>query len=155
MRRGAKPGKAKVEPKQSGARKSRKNEGSGVRQLQKRLAEALKREAEGLEQQTATSEILQVISSSPMDVQPTFEAIAASARRLCEAAHGMVFRFGGELIHPAAHDNLSPDRLDAIRSVFPIPPARGSVTARAILTRALGHGRDRRARAKAAGPDVW
>ena len=50
MRRGAKPGKAKVEPKQSGARKSRKNEGSGVRQLQKRLAEALKREAEALEQ---------------------------------------------------------------------------------------------------------
>src|SRR6266852_3492026 len=144
MRRGAKPGKAKVEPKQSGARKSRKNEGSGVRQLQKRLAEALKREAEVLEQQTATSEILQVISSSPTDVQPTFEAIAASARRLCEAAHGMVFRFDGELLHLAAHDNLGPDGLDAIRSVFPIPPGRGSVTARAILTRALVHVRDRR-----------
>jgi signal transduction histidine kinase len=137
MRREAKPGKAKVEPKQSGARKSRKNEGSGVRQLQKRLAEAL-------EQQTATSEILQVISSSPTDVQPTFEAIAARARRLCEAAHGMVFRFDGELLHLAAHDNLGPDGLDAIRSVFPIPPGRGSVTARAILTRALVHVRDRR-----------
>jgi len=99
---------------------------------------------EALEQQTATSEILQVISSSPTDVQPTFEAIAASARRLCEAAHGMVFRFDGELIHLAAHDNLGPDRLDAIRSVFPIPPGRGSVTARAILTRALVHVRDRR-----------
>ena len=144
MRRGAKPGKAKVEPKQSGARKSRKNEGSGVRQLQKRLAEALRRDAEALEQQTATSEILQVISSSPTDVQPTFEAIAASARRLCEAAHGMVFRFDGELLHLAAHDNLGPDGLDAIRSVFPIPPGRGSVTARAILTRALVHVRDRR-----------
>jgi two-component system, NtrC family, sensor kinase len=99
---------------------------------------------EALEQQTATSEILQVISSSPTDVQPTFEAIAASARRLCEAAHGMVFRFDGELIHLAAQDNLGPDRLDAIRSVFPIPPGRGSVTARAILTRALVHVRDRR-----------
>src|SRR5262249_26344915 len=51
---------------------------------------------ESLEYQTATSEILRVISSSPTDVQPTFEAIAGSARRLCEAAQGMVFRFDGE-----------------------------------------------------------
>src|SRR5262249_24907828 len=60
---------------------------------------------ETLEQQTATGEILRVTSSSPTDVQPTFDAIAASARRLCEAANGMVFRFDGELIHLAAHDN--------------------------------------------------
>ena len=99
---------------------------------------------ESLDQQTATSEILQVISSSPTDVQPTFEAIATNARRLCEAAHAMVFRFDGELIHLAAHDNLGPERLAAIQSVFPIPPGRRSVTARAILTRALVHVRDRR-----------
>ena len=99
---------------------------------------------EALEQQTATSEILRVISSSPTDVQPTFEAIAASSRRLCEAAHGMVFRFDGELIHLAAHDNLGREQLDALRSVFPIRPGRGSVTARAILTRSLVHVRDRR-----------
>ena len=99
---------------------------------------------ESLDQQTATSEILQVISSSPTDVQPTFESIATNARRLCEAAHAMVFRFDGELIHLAAHDNLGPGRLAAIQSVFPIPPGPGSVTARAILTRALVHVRDRR-----------
>jgi len=99
---------------------------------------------EALEQQTATSEILRVISSSPTDVQPTFEAIAASSRRLCEAAHGMVFRFDGDLIHLAAHDNLGTEQLDAVRSVFPIRPGRGSVTARAILTRSLVHVRDRR-----------
>ena len=99
---------------------------------------------DALEQQTATSEILRVISSSPTDVQPTFEAIAASSRRLCEAAHGMVFRFDGDLVHLAAHDNLSTEQLDAVRSVFPIRPGRGSVTARAILTRSLVHVRDRR-----------
>jgi two-component system, NtrC family, sensor kinase len=99
---------------------------------------------ESLDQQTATSEVLKVISTSPTDVQPTFDAIAASARALCEASHGMVFRFDGELIHLAAHDNLAPDQLDVIRSVFPLPPGRGSVTARAILTRALVHVRDRR-----------
>jgi GAF domain-containing protein len=108
------------------------------------LTEAHATVTEALEQQTATSEILRVISSSPTDVQPTFEAIAASSRRLCEAAHGMVFRFDGDLIHLAAHDNLGTEQLDALRSVFPIRPGRGSVTARAILTRSLVHVRDRR-----------
>src|SRR5262249_1564171 len=99
---------------------------------------------EALDQQTATSEILRVISSSPTDVQPTFEVIAKSARRLCNAAHGMVFRFDGELIHLAAHDNLEPEQLEAVRSIFPIPPGRQSVTARAILSGSLVHVRDRR-----------
>ena len=99
--------------------------------------------SEALEQQTATSEILRVISSSPTDVQPTFEAIATSARRLCEAAHGMVFRFDGALIHLTAHDNLEPEQLEAVRSVFPIRPGPESITARTILTRSLVHVRDR------------
>src|SRR5262249_8657054 len=99
---------------------------------------------ESLQQQTATAEVLRVISSSPTDVQPTFEAIAASARRLCDAANAMVFRFDGNLIHLAAHDGLDPDQLAAVRSVFPIRPGRESITARAILTRALVHVGDRR-----------
>jgi GAF domain-containing protein/HAMP domain-containing protein len=100
--------------------------------------------SESLEQQTATGDILRVISSSPTDVQPTFEAIAKSARRLCDAAHAMVFRLDGDLIHLAAHDNLGPERLEVIRSIFPIRPGRQSVTARAILTGALVHVGDRR-----------
>jgi two-component system, NtrC family, sensor kinase len=107
------------------------------------LTEAHAHITEALEQQTATSEILRVIASSPTDVQPTFEAIARSARKLCEAAHGMVFRFDGELIHLAAHDNLEPEQLEAVRHIFPIPPGHQSVTARAILTGALVHVRDR------------
>jgi GAF domain-containing protein len=99
---------------------------------------------EALEQQTATSEILRVISSSPTDVQPTFEAIAGSARRLCDAANAMVFRFDGELIHLAAYDSLDPEQLTAVQSVFPLRPGRESTTARAILTRAPVHVRDRR-----------
>ena len=92
---------------------------------------------EALDQQTATSEILRVISRSPSDVQPTFEAIAASAIRLCEAEEGTVFRFDGTLIHVAAHRGRA--QSDLVRRVFPIPAGRGSVTARAVLTRAVVH----------------
>ena len=94
---------------------------------------------EALEQQTATAEILRVISSSPTDVQPVFDAIAVSATTLCGAENGSVFRFEGGLIHLAAHYHWSPDELEAVLRVFPIPPGRGSVTARAILTGAVAH----------------
>jgi len=132
MRRGAKPTKAKVEAKLPLARQSPKNEGSRVRDLEKRLGEAL-------EQQTATSEILQVISSSPTDVQPVFDAIAQSARRLCEAQFCHLFQFDGELLHFAAHHGLTPEGVEAVRRGYPMAPGRGSAAARSILSGAVEH----------------
>jgi two-component system, NtrC family, sensor kinase len=132
VRRSAKPGKANVEAKPPIARKSRKSEGSRVRDLGNRLAEAL-------EQQTATSEILRVISSSPTDVQPVFDAIAASAVQLCGARIATVFRFDGELIHLIAHHGYTPEALELRRGLFPAPPHAGSVTGRAIMNRAVVH----------------
>ena len=66
--------------------------------LFKELEERNKALSEALEQQTATSEILRVISQSQRDVQPVFEAIAANARKLCRGTSGWVNRFDGELI---------------------------------------------------------
>ena len=94
---------------------------------------------EALERQTATAEILRVISSSPTDVQPTFDAIAAAAKTLTGATIGSVFRFDGSLIHYVAHHGLTAAEIDAAQGVFPRPPGRGSLAARAIMTREVVH----------------
>src|SRR5262249_54121072 len=92
---------------------------------------------ETLERQTATSEILSVISSSPTDVQPVFETIAQSATTLCEADLSHLYRFDGDLIHFAAEHGGIPAETAAVRRAFPQPPSRLSVTARAILRAAI------------------
>jgi signal transduction histidine kinase len=94
---------------------------------------------ETLEQQTATGEILRVISSSQTDVQPVFETIAENSLRLCDATFSTVFRYDGELVHLAALRNVTPEGAAAIRSAFPMPVGRASASARAILTRRIVH----------------
>jgi GAF domain-containing protein len=94
---------------------------------------------EALEQQTATSEILRVISQSPTDAQPVFDTIAARAKRLCDARECAVFRFDGELIHLVAQADTDAAWASVLRSAFPRPPGRGSITARAIQMRSLVH----------------
>ncbi|HEV2334857.1 MAG TPA: GAF domain-containing protein [Stellaceae bacterium] len=104
---------------------------------ERREAEQALREA--FERQTATAEILRVISSSPTDVQPTFDAIARAATILSGAENGSVFRFDGSLIHFVAHYGMPPDVLKAMQRSFPIPPSRASASARAILTGEVVH----------------
>jgi len=94
---------------------------------------------ETLEQQTATGEILRVISASQTDVQPVFEAIAENSLRLCEAAFSTVFRFDGQMVHLEALRNISPDAAAAIRAAFPMPLSRAGASARAIMTRSTVH----------------
>jgi GAF domain-containing protein/signal transduction histidine kinase len=94
---------------------------------------------EALEKQTATAEILRVISASPTDLQPTFDAIAARATRLSDAVTGVIFRFDGSLIHYGAGYGMTEAETKEVRAVFPLPPGRGSATARAILTRDIVH----------------
>jgi signal transduction histidine kinase len=119
--------------------KSPKDEGARVRDLEKRLAEALRRETEALDQQTATSEILRVISNSPTDVQPVFDTIIKNAVRLCAVQEGSVFGFDGHLIHLVASETSDTEFLDILHRVFPRAPGRDSPTARAILTRSVTH----------------
>jgi GAF domain-containing protein len=94
---------------------------------------------EALEQQTATSEILRVISSSPTDVQPVFDVIADAAMRLCGATSSLVTTFDGELLHLAAQAAISPEGADWLRGVYPRRPGRGFATGRAFVTREVVH----------------
>src|SRR5262249_28695360 len=94
---------------------------------------------EALEQQTATSEILRVISRSPTDLQPVFDSIAASALRLCDAKLCTTFRFDGELIHLVGSRHVSEEGADAYRDAYPSRPGRQGGTHRAILTRTIVH----------------
>jgi GAF domain-containing protein/anti-sigma regulatory factor (Ser/Thr protein kinase) len=92
---------------------------------------------ETLEQQTATSEILGVISSSPTNIQPVFNVLADNAARLCDARKSVVYTYDGKLVHLVACHGFSQEEfLDAGRS-FPAPPHRRTAGARAILTGAV------------------
>ena len=76
---------------------------------------------EALDQQTATAEVLRVISGSATDVQPVFEAITARAAKLCEAEFSAVARFEDGLLRLVAVTNLLPDEAKAFHSLFPRP----------------------------------
>jgi GAF domain-containing protein len=90
---------------------------------------------EALDQQTATAEILRVISRSPTDVQPVFDAVAQNAATLCQAQFCHVFRFDGTLLHIAAHYGLPPEGLKALQSLYPAAPGQGSAAGRSLLSR--------------------
>jgi signal transduction histidine kinase len=89
---------------------------------------------ESLQQQTATADVLKVISHSAFDLGPVFEAVAESAVKLCEADRGFLFRFDGELLRMAASYNASSE-LTQFVGQNPIAPGRYSVSARAALER--------------------
>src|SRR5215471_5122848 len=92
---------------------------------------------EALDRQTATAEILRVISQSQTEVQPVFDTIVRNAVRLCGASYGGVYRFDGTLVHSVAHDGYTPEQLEHWRRQWPKPVTAGNVACRAISTRSL------------------
>src|SRR5262249_46356313 len=90
--------------------------------------------SESLEQQTASSEVLKVISSSASDLQTVFDTMTENAVRLCEAERGYIFRFDGKLLRAVASYNVGPENWEFVRR-NPIAPGRHSISARAALER--------------------
>jgi GAF domain-containing protein len=92
---------------------------------------------EALSQQTATAEILRVISSSPTDVEPVFAAIVRSAVRLCGGTVSTLYRYDGRLIHLAVTSHPSGIPREITSSQFPRPADASSLIGRAIVERAV------------------
>jgi two-component system NtrC family sensor kinase len=92
-----------------------------------------------LDQQTATSDILKVISRSPTDEKPVFQAIADSSVRLCAASFAVVATFDGETLHLVAHKHVTAEGDRALAATYPMRPNRGQMAGRAILERRVVH----------------
>ena len=131
MRRGPKPAKGKAKP--AVARKSPKDDGARVRDLEKQLAEALKREAEAHEQQAATSEVLRIISASPAVLQPVLDTLVANAARVCGALDVNLHLRDGDFLPIMARYGVLPV------SDNPFPVDRSSAVGQAVLDRQIIH----------------
>ena len=111
-RAGGKPAKARLrgalKPKGQNAPKTLSNRRSAADNSESEVAQLKRELREALEQQTATSEVLQVISSSLGELQPVFEAMLEKAVRICDAKFGNIYRWDGELLHLVAAHSTPP-----------------------------------------------
>jgi GAF domain-containing protein len=99
---------------------------------------------ESLQRQTATADLLEVISRSAFDLRPVFETIAESAVRLCGARLAFIYRFDGEVLRMVA-DYATPTEFKKWMAEHPIKPGRDSASGRAALERRTIHIHDVRA----------
>jgi hypothetical protein len=93
--------KSRIAPKAGHSRHSTAN-------LETEVARLTRERDEALVQQTATSEVLQVISSSPGDPEPVFVAMLEKAVRICGAKFGNIYRWDGDALHLVASHNTPP-----------------------------------------------
>jgi class 3 adenylate cyclase len=109
---------------------------------------------ETAEQHTATSEILRVISSSPSDLQPVFQAMMQNAVRLCDAKFGNIYRWDGDALHLVASQNV-PAAFVQARGGSSLRPSPQTPTGRMIANKKVVHAADMRAEKTYADRDPY
>jgi signal transduction histidine kinase len=112
------------------------------RQLEARtreLAEAREHLAEALEQQTATSEVLQVISSFPGDLEPVFQSMLENATRICDAQFGNLYLCEGDAFRIVAMHGAAPAYAEARKHNPLVRPPPDSALGRVAITKQLAH----------------
>jgi two-component system, NtrC family, sensor kinase len=113
-----------------------------LEEWRRELAEAREHLAEALERETATSEVLQVISSSPGELEPVFRAMLENAVRVCDAKFGTLFRYDGDVLHLAAGTGTPPALAEFQRRRGPFRPEAGSLHDRVLQTKQVAHSTD-------------
>jgi GAF domain-containing protein len=116
---------AKSRTRVGGLRSTRTETRTHVDRLRAANADLKKKLAEALEQQTATSEVLQVISSSPGELEPVFQAMLANATRICEAKFGTLYLREEDALRMVAGHNVPPAFLEARRITGAFRPHAG------------------------------
>ena len=109
--------------------------------LEQRVEERTRDLSEALDQQTATAEVLRVISRSPTDLQPVYRTILASVMRLCESHIAVLFLYDGATLTAAAHEGTSPEFGRNLDRIHP-RPGRETTTRLAALERRIVHVHD-------------
>jgi GAF domain-containing protein len=94
---------------------------------------------ESLDRQTATSEVLSVISSSPGHLEPVFQTILENATRICDAKFGTLFRYDGELFHRVAGIGTPPALVEFQEKRGPFRPETSMRLSRLLRTKAVYH----------------
>src|SRR5437773_1709563 len=117
--------------------------------LENKVEQRTRELSESLEQQTATSEVLRVISSSPGDLKPVFETMLANATRICEANFGVLFRFKDDAAEATAMLGVPPAFAEFLEG-GPLVPGPGSGLGRLVQTKQAVHILDARAE-----QEVW
>jgi GAF domain-containing protein len=108
--------------------------------------------SESLQQQTATSEVLRVISTSPGELEPVFRAILENATHICDARFGHLFRFDGKMLHPTAEAGTPPELSEFFRQRGPFQPTPGLLLDRVLRTKKVSHTTDDAAEAVPSPP---
>jgi signal transduction histidine kinase len=98
---------------------------------------ALEELAEAREQQSAAAEILKIISASPANAQPVFDAIGRHAVNLCDSLFANVFQFDGKLVHWVSSEHYARKAVDILHATYPMRPNISQVSGRVILSRTI------------------
>src|SRR5690242_19829595 len=123
--------------KKSSAKRVSASSRESVATLKKTVAAQAQQLRECAEQQTATGEVLRVISSSPTDLQPVFQAILANTIRLCEANIAALFLYDGEFLTTVAHYGTTREFAEFLKGTR--RPGRETATRLAALERRTVH----------------
>ena len=127
-----------TKPKRGDAPTAVRRRRSSAADLQKQLDQRTRELAEALEQQNATSEVLRVISSSPGELEPVFQAMLQNATRICEAKIGILFRYENGAYTAVATLGVTPAYAEYLNR-GPIQPGPTTGLGRVARTRQTIH----------------